>query len=501
MPSPALNLVIPMAGRGSRFREAGYQTFKPFLEIDGRPMIQHVLERFPPDVRRFVVTSRELLSPAEIARLEQELNCELIFIAPHREGPAYSLAAAAEQLPLDESFFIAYCDISWRWDFEQVRAGLDHDGVIYTHQGFHPHLIANNFSAFCLPRADAPALLDTIREKASFTDDWMSEPISIGAFFIRDGHAMIAASRQLIAADSRVNGEFFPSLIFNQLTDMGGQVLLQSVPYFIHWGVPEQLQDYLRWKRIVNEPPSPTGDRGPQNILTMAGLGKRMREVSEQPKAMIPIHGLPMYRYCADRFPAAAPTLITVPGIARQLNAANRREKQIVLPRQTSSQFDTLLQAAPLLCGQRDFFLSSCDAFGLFDPQHFQATVARQRPDAVIFTFRSSLTQRKMATHHTHVNVENDRVVAVHVKSKRSEDDPGLAGFFWIRNGDIFHRLGQVPLWGEGEMVADNAFAHFVAEGLNVMAYELDEYVHLGTPEEFMEFRYWLDHRGVFATP
>ncbi|GAB6039424.1 NTP transferase domain-containing protein [Endothiovibrio diazotrophicus] len=498
-----LNLVIPMAGQGRRFREAGYDTFKPFIEIDGRPMIAHVVERFPTEVRRFIVTCRELLSPGEVRYLEGELGCTLIFIPPHREGPAWSLAAAADQLPLDESFFIAYCDIAWRWDFDAVRARLDHDAVIYTHQGFHPHLIADNYSAFCRPRADAPERLDALREKGSFTDDWMAEPLSIGAFFVRDGRAMMAATRRLIEDDVRVSGEFFPSLIFNYLAADGAEVSLQPVPFFIHWGVPAQLVDFLRWKRVLTSAP-PVAEAGEgRNILTMAGLGQRMDGLSAQPKALIPIDGQPMYRYCAARFPAAAPTLITTPAIAGQLDALGSprgdQEERLVLPQQTGSQFETLRQAAPLLCRQRDFFLTSCDAFGLFDPEHFRATLARRRPDAVIFTFRPSLTQRKMAAHHTHVSVEGDRVTAVHVKGKGAQDDPGLAGFFWVADGAIFQRLDRVPPWHGGEMVADNAFAHFVAEGLDVMAYPLEQYVHLGTPEEFMEHRYWCERRELFA--
>lgn len=498
MTARPLNLVVPMAGRGARFRKAGFDTFKPFIAIDGKPMIRYVVDAFPRDVRRFVITSRELITDAQVRYLEQELGCTVIYVAPHQHGPAYSLFAAADSLPLDESFFVSYCDIYWTWDFAQVRRDLAYDGVVYTHSGFHPHLIANNFSAFCRPRVDDAGRLAEIREKGSFTADWMNEPVSVGAFFVRDGQEMMAGARRLVEQDRRVGGEFFPSLIFNDVVARGGHVALRPVPFYIHWGVPEQLNDFARWRRVVRAPLPERPDPSPANVMCMAGLGTRMKNVSEQPKALIPLDGQPMYRYVADRFPAAPPTLITVPPIAGHLRAQGWDGDTLTLPKQTKSQFETLLHAAPLLRGRRDFFLTSCDAFGLFDYGKFRRAVDRHRPAATIFTFRPSLTQAKLAHHHTHVTVERDRVVAVHIKAKSQASDVGLAGFFWIADGAIFRMLEDVPDSPGGEMVADHAFQHFVARGLPILAYLLDEYVHLGTTEEFLEYRYWGERRYLF---
>ena len=130
--SRPVNLVIPMAGRGKRFRRAGYDTYKPFLPIFGKPMIQYVLDSFPAHVRKFVLADRDLLTIDQVAYLEAQPGVVLVYVPSHDEGPAYSILTARGQLPLDESFFVAYCDIFWTWDYTAVEQLLDHDGIIFT---------------------------------------------------------------------------------------------------------------------------------------------------------------------------------------------------------------------------------------------------------------------------------------------------------------------------------------------------------------------------------
>ena len=67
-----MNLIIPMAGQGKRFRNAGFSTFKPFIPINGKLMLDYVIDRFPASIRKFVVTSLSLLTEEEIDYLVNE---------------------------------------------------------------------------------------------------------------------------------------------------------------------------------------------------------------------------------------------------------------------------------------------------------------------------------------------------------------------------------------------------------------------------------------------
>ncbi|MEL0097872.1 MAG: NTP transferase domain-containing protein, partial [Planctomycetaceae bacterium] len=393
-----LNVLIPMAGVGKRFQDAGYDNYKPFIEVAGKPMIHHALDPFPEDVDRHIITVRDLLTPENEAYLRDELRCNIVFITPHSEGPAFTINEAAKHLPQDVSYFITYCDVSWSWDFKNLRSHLDQYGLVIVHEGFHPQLIDNNFSAFCRAEQEHPDRLAEIREKGSFTDRWMEEPVSIGAFYVRNGRQMFEAIRKTVDENDRAAGELYPSLMFNRLLNDGLQIGLYATDFYIHWGVPEQLEDYNRWAAIVKWEETNVEHKTdmPQNVMLMAGLGSRMENISQEPKALIPVKEKPLYLHAADRMPSAKTIKVVSPTIAQSLREEDLKSL-VVLKRQTSSQLETLTACAEQLASMSDFYLSACDAYGKFDYQGFREHISSASPDAVIFTFEPSLIQSKRA--------------------------------------------------------------------------------------------------------
>ncbi|MBT3361318.1 MAG: NTP transferase domain-containing protein [Rhodospirillales bacterium] len=492
------NIVVPMAGVGQRFVDAGYTTPKALIPILGKPMVQHTLDAFPEHVSRHLIIAENAFSDEQLDFFKNILNCNLVFVEPHKLGPAYSFHLAAGSLPLEQSIFVSYCDIFWTWDFDEIATNLDQDGVIYTHRKFHPHLVNNNFSAFCRPREDDANQAAEIREKQSFTDQWMEEPLSIGAFYARRGHELADAIKNIVDSDDRTANEFFPSVAFNQLIANGGDVGLQDVDFFIHWGLPEQLDDFLRWKEIHETDLRKRNDRNVgKNIVCMAGSGSRMKGVGDIPKPFLEIRGQPMYAYVADQFPVRDVDLITSPAVTNLLSERGLPAPALPLPRQTPDQLTTLREASSLLSREQKFFLSSCDAYGCFNAENFAKFLEIEDPDAVIFTFSPSLMQAKLAQHHTHVSVSGNRVTAVHIKSKSSPDDLGLGGFFWVRDGKYFGEIDNITD-DENELCADHAFKEFIRQERKVLHFLVDQYVHIGTPEEYLEFGFWLNHFDKF---
>ena len=295
-----------------------------------------------------------------------------------------------------------------------------------------------------------------------------------------------------------VNGEYFPSLIFNYLKTNENSIKLIDVNSFIHWGIPEQLNDYLAWRNILLQ--NNTHDvhmNKYHSIMTMAGLGLRMQNISQQPKALIPIQGKPMFEFVFDRFNANKKSLITTAVISNSICSCDKFSRY-VLEQQTSSQFDTILSAKEFIKTNKEFFLLSCDSYGVFDINEFSAFIQEYNPDAVIFSFYPSLLQQKKSVHHTHISYSDHRVTGVHIKSKSSDDDLGLAGFFWVKNGNDIISVNEVVPFDDVELTADHIFKQMIADGFNVLKYNLNHYVHLGTPTEFNEYQYWSSRKDFF---
>ena len=498
-----LNVLIPMAGQGKRFRRAGYATYKPFVPIFGKPMIEYVLDAFPSHVTRRVLVDPTLLTDQQLDFLRQQPGVIVHLIPSHDLGPAYSIYQARDELPLDESYFIAYCDIYWTWDYAEVERLLDQDGVVYTRRRFHPHLVGSNYSAFCRTAPGDATRLDEIREKGSFTREWMNEPLSIGCFYVRDGHAMMRAIGTMIAEDRKISNEFFPSLLFNELTKAGQTIRLQDVDFFVHWGVPAQLEDLLHWVRTCHKLVAPPLPHGTVNVCCMGGVGARMRELGPMPKALVPVaDGEPMYRYVARRFGCRSNIFIVNDAIGRLIDAQELNGAEVVsIGPPTSSQLETLQKASGILRGQSRFFLTSCDALGLWDSAAFETYLAREDPDAVIFTFEPTLLQSGLGGSHTYVETSGALVRRIHIKRKPPGEPRGLAGFFWFKEGEVFGELDRIPSDPGHELCADHMLKYMLERGKRIGSFPLDAYLHLGSPAEHQEFAFWWRFYRAFPSP
>jgi NDP-sugar pyrophosphorylase family protein len=87
--------------------------------------------------------------------------------------------------------------------------------------------------------------------------------------------------------------------------------------------------------------------------------------------------------------------------------------------------------------------------------------------------------------------VKGPWITDIHVKKSVSGSNLGLAGFFWVKDGRAFACMESSEQDADVEMCADHVFRRFVQQGRRVMAFTVDEYVHLGTPEEYLEHQYW----------
>ncbi len=495
-------LILPMAGTGNRFKEAGYETLKPFIEIfDGEPqakMIDFAVKPFPDEMQKFLLVDENNLSADQLQVLREFPNTEVINVGFHKNGPAYSIYLAREQLP-SAPYVVTYCDIFWEWDYEQFSQHFERDALILTHYGFHPHLFQNNFSAFC--RVDeATGRVTEVKEKSSFTDNWMEEPVSVGCFYVKDSEGFKKILSQQIENQERVAGEFYPSESFNYLINRNLDVFEFQVPFYVHWGTPEVYGDVRHNVRKQRQgQPETVVDSA--NIVVMGGQGKRMTSRSKLPKALIPVPpgNQPMFQRSIDFFNCQKNIIITTEAVAQQLDK-ELRHQVVCLPKQTASQFDSIAEAANIFRESQRFFLTSCDAFGVFDNEQFAQLIADEENDAVVFGFEPTHLQKKQSSAYSSISFQGTAVQEIHIK-KCPQHALGLAGFFWFKDGSSFAELSRIPQSTENEMCADHIVQHMVREGKRVRVLPLDFYYHLGTPEELEEHIFWQRNNAFLLTP
>jgi dTDP-glucose pyrophosphorylase len=216
-----LQIVIPMAGRGSRFANAGFKTPKPLIPLGGRPMIQWVIDNIRPKrAHRFTfICLAEHLKiypevPAELRRLCP--GCEIIPVEQVTEGAACTVLLARRLIDSSDPLMIANSDQLVELNIEDYLAHMDKpdvSGLIMTFWSDHPKW------SFCRLKPDGT--VSEVVEKQV-----VSNEATVGIYNFRHGNDFVRAADAMIAANLRVNNEFYVAPAYNQLIQEGAKVVV-----------------------------------------------------------------------------------------------------------------------------------------------------------------------------------------------------------------------------------------------------------------------------------
>ena len=217
-----MKIIVPMAGTGNRFVQAGYEDPKPLIRINGRRIIEYILDMFSDDDEFVFICNDVHLETTNMREVLEELkpNAKIISMPQHKGGPVYTVQVAYDEIDDDEEVIVSYCDNPYLWNREDFISKVENlDGCVLTHTGFHPHTLASTKMAFV---KDKDGLLEEIKEKECYTDNPMDEHASTGIYYFRKGSYIKKYFDELVEKDINYNGEYYVTLVYNLLK--GSQV-------------------------------------------------------------------------------------------------------------------------------------------------------------------------------------------------------------------------------------------------------------------------------------
>ncbi|MBI5883929.1 MAG: NTP transferase domain-containing protein [Elusimicrobia bacterium] len=498
-----LQVVIPMAGSGRRFRDAGYTEPKPLIDVAGEPMISRLVRKFPLEWRFVFICSEDDLKSSRLREVLTSLapGCEIKGIASHKLGPVHTVLMAGDAVQPDLPTIINYCDFGFAWDpehFLEFIGRTECDGAVFCYRGFQPHYISGTLYAYC--KEEGGRILE-VKEKGHFTPDRTREYASSGSYFFSSGALALKYLRTAKERELAFGGEYYMSLVYNPMIQDRLKVLVYEIPYFCQWGTPEDLEDYLYWHRLFerfsarDRKPGP----GPRLLMTMAGQGSRF-EGAGTPKPLIPIKGKPMFLAAAGLLPSGgAPPLLA---LRRPIEPAVRQAapdaELFVLDEQTSGQAETAAKAASRLDPDEPVLVSSCDHGLLWDEAAWQKLLA-EGPDLVVVGVRGYPDVRRSPESYSYIDAgSGGRIRRVSVKKALGpspREDLLLVGTFYFRTSRLLSELaGELLSRGVkvgGEVYLDSVGDLAVERGLDVRAFEAWSYLNWGSPDALDQFLYW----------
>jgi HAD superfamily hydrolase (TIGR01509 family) len=232
-----LNVLIPMAGAGSRFQTAGYTFPKPLIDVEGKPMIQVVVENLNIDANYIYVVQK---AHREQYNLDTLLNlitpgCKVVEVDTLTEGAACTALLAKEHIDSDAPLFFANSDQFVEWDSNEFFYKMnenDCDGGIPTFKATHPK--------WSFAKLDDDGFVTEVQEKNPISD-----LATIGFYYWKKGSDFVKYAEEMIEQDIRVNGEFYVCPVYNNAIKAGLKVRTFDVPKMWGLGTPEDLNYYL----------------------------------------------------------------------------------------------------------------------------------------------------------------------------------------------------------------------------------------------------------------
>ena len=233
-----LNVLIPMAGAGSRFQAAGYTFPKPLIEVKGKPMIQVVVENLNIDANFIYVVQKE---HREKYNLDTLLNlitpgCKIVETDGMTEGAACTALLAKEHIDADAPLFFANSDQFVEWDSNEFLYKMnetDADGGIVSFKATHPK--------WSFAKVDENGLVTEVAEKNPISDI-----ATVGYYYWKHGSDFVKYAEQMIEKNIRVNNEFYVCPVFNEAIADCKKIKTFDIPKMWGIGTPEDLDYFLK---------------------------------------------------------------------------------------------------------------------------------------------------------------------------------------------------------------------------------------------------------------
>lgn len=257
-----MNILIPMAGAGSRFSEAGYTVSKPAIPTydkrTGRkvPMVVCATLDLPgvePDGSNVIYVDRNFhkMDGTETTILNYLPAAQFITVDHLTEGQACTCLLAEKFIDNDEELLIAGCDNGMELDkvrFDRLRE--DADVIVFTYR--HNEMVMKNPNAIGWMIVDQSENVIGTSIKKAISDMPMEDHAVVATFWFKRGSMFVEATKKMIAKNDRVNGEFYVDQVVKHMLDLGYRAKVFEIDRYIGWGTPSDFELYQKtfeyWK-------------------------------------------------------------------------------------------------------------------------------------------------------------------------------------------------------------------------------------------------------------
>ena len=511
-----MHIVIPLSGVGQRFINAGYNIPKPLIEVDGMPMIEHIVNLFPDETKITFICNDLHLKETDMEKILKRIvpTSKIIEVSVNnRKGPVHAVTFAYDNIYDEEEIIISYCDFGTWWNYKDFLNKVHEsnaDGAIASYIGFHPHMLGSDNYAFM---QHDNMWVTKIQEKKPFTDNKMNEYASNGTYYFKSGKILKKYFNELIDEDIQINGEYYVSMVYNLLIQDKLNILIYEIDNMLQWGTPYDLEIYNMWssyfKKKKDKMISFVDKDNTHIILPMAGRGSRFSMVGyNTAKPFLEIEGLPMIIQAIDSLPKI-----------NNLSIITLKEHVLKYPKEfdlikehypdvTITEINDITEGQATTCSiiidniedNVPILISACDNGAYYNMEEYEKLVNDPTVDVIVWSFTNNPTSKLYPNMYAWLDVDekgNIKNVSVKKPLVNKENKDAIIGTMLFKKSKLFKEgykyITDNKIKTNGEYYVDDLLNPLIKMGYNVKVFAVDYYLCWGTPNDYKTYLYWED--------
>lgn len=262
-----MNILIPMAGEGSRFSDVGYKVSKPLLPTYDRnsnkelPMVvcaANNLYGANNNNNTMIFIDRDFHKSHGVEDIIKGYWHDAKFITLNKltDGQASTCLCAKDLINSDEELLIGPCDCGMDIDvnkFEILKKTCD--CIVFTFS--NNDSVCDNPNSYSWMKIDDKDNILSASVKKAISDNPEKDPAVTAVFWFKHGHDFVRAAENMIADNNRINNEFYVDEVINYILKLGISAKIFSVDKYFCWGTPKDYENYQRtvkyWKEFLDD--------------------------------------------------------------------------------------------------------------------------------------------------------------------------------------------------------------------------------------------------------
>jgi dTDP-glucose pyrophosphorylase len=247
------NIILPMAGLGTRFKKKNFGTIKPLIKVDHQCILEKSISKLPNSKNKLIILKKEIYEKySNLRKLIKKNNFKSLLLNTNTLGQADTCYKAKKLINDNQDLLIHSCDYILRFSKEKFfNLKKDSDVIIFTYK--LKSRIVNNHSDFAYCVINKNKIVTKIIEKKTISNDPANDQMAIGTFWFKKSKDFFMSSEVAREKKYYINKEFYVANNINVLIKKGLKVKFLEVDFWINFGDVYDFNTFIYWQNFFFE--------------------------------------------------------------------------------------------------------------------------------------------------------------------------------------------------------------------------------------------------------